>query len=560
MRLLLQGAYEVGRHPLGYEVDEVRAGVDWLVANRPPGTPVGLVGQGEGGMVALHASALDARVDATWIGGCFGPRESSWNEPIDRNLWSYLRNFGAAEVASLTAPRALLIEACLGPEVDGPRPPRNGRADAASGSLTTPKVEAVRAEFARLIRMTEVMVQLRFQLVAEADGRGTSNANGRTFSTFADLLKLPKDENERPVGPMKVGALTDPKARQAWVVQGLQAHTQRLLQTSELRRTALWPKLEGQSAKTWPEATASFRERFHNDLIGKAPAPSLPANPQSVRLFDEPRWTAYAVKLDVWADVVASGILLWPKDLKPGERRPVVVCQHGLEGTPDALVDRKIKSVYNAYAARLADLGYIVYVPQNPYIGVDRFRKLQRKANPLGQSLFSVIVRQHERTLEWLSTLPNVDRDRIAFYGLSYGGKTAMRVPAILPGYCLSICSGDFNEWVVKTTNLDRPTSYLYTIEYDMYEFGLAEFANYAEMAALIAPRPFMVERGHLDPVAPDEWVGYEFAKVRKLYDLLGIGNRVEIGYFNQGHEIHAQASFAFLAKHLNWPRGLKEP
>jgi hypothetical protein len=40
---------------------------------------------------------------------------------------------------------------------------------------------------------------------------------------------------------------------------------------------------------------------------------------------------------------------------------------------------------------------------------------------------------------------------------------------------------------------------------------------NYAEMAALIAPRPFMVERGHFDGVAPDETVGYEFAKVRHL-------------------------------------------
>ena len=41
----------------------------------------------------------------------------------------------------------------------------------------------------------------------------------------------------------------------------------------------------------------------------------------------------------------------------------------------------------------------------------------------------------------------------------------------------------------------------------------------YAEMAALIAPRPFMVERGHFDGVAPDETVAYEFAKVRHLYN-----------------------------------------
>ena len=63
--------------------------------------------------------------------------------------------------------------------------------------------------------------------------------------------------------------------------------------------------------------------------------------------------------------------------------------------------------------------------------------------------------------------------------------------------------------------------------EYEIFEFDLGSTFNYAEMAALIAPRPFMVERGHFDGVAPDEAVAYEFAKVRHLYDAkLGIGDR----------------------------------
>ncbi len=75
-------------------------------------------------------------------------------------------------------------------------------------------------------------------------------------------------------------------------------------------------------------------------------------------------------------------------------------------------------------------------------------------------------------------------------------------------------------------------------------------------MAALIAPRPFQVERGHKDGVAPDEWVGYEFAKVKRTFDMLGLADRVDITYFNAGHQIEGKGSFAFLAKHLNWPRG----
>ena len=64
-----------------------------------------------------------------------------------------------------------------------------------------------------------------------------------------------------------------------------------------------------------------------------------------------------------------------------------------------------------------------------------------------------------------------------------------------------------------------------------------------------------MVERGHDDGVAPDEWVAYEFAKVRRFYDKAGIGDRTEIEFFEGPHTIHGVGTFTFLRKHLNWPR-----
>ena len=61
--------------------------------------------------------------------------------------------------------------------------------------------------------------------------------------------------------------------------------------------------------------------------------------------------------------------------------------------------------------------------------------------------------------------------------------------------------------------------------EYEIFEFDLGSTFNYAEMAALIAPRPFMVERGHSDACALDEAVADESAKVRS--PLSGqVGNR----------------------------------
>ena len=154
-----------------------------------------------------------------------------------------------------------------------------------------------------------------------------------------------------------------------------------------------------------------------------------------------------------------------------------------------------------------------------------------------------------------IQTLDFVDPRRIGFYGLSYGGKTAMRVPPLVPDYCLAICSADFNEWVDKNASTRNPRSYSDKGEYEIFEFDLGSTFNYAEMAALIAPRPFMVERGHHDGVADDWTVAHEYSKVRFLYAAqLGIPERTEIEWFVGPHTINGQKSFEFLHKHLDWP------
>ena len=104
----------------------------------------------------------------------------------------------------------------------------------------------------------------------------------------------------------------------------------------------------------------------------------MPLNPRSRLVLDEKEFTGYEIVLDVYDDVVASGILLLPKDLKPGEKRPVVVCQHGLEGVPMDTINEDPKSrawgPYKGFSSALCKRGFIVYAPQNPYRGRDRFR------------------------------------------------------------------------------------------------------------------------------------------------------------------------------------------
>jgi hypothetical protein len=260
--------------------------------------------------------------------------------------------------------------------------------------------------------------------------------------------------------------------------------------------------------------------------------------------------------VDVWRDVFAWGVLCIPKDIRPGEKRPVVICQHGLEGTPYHTIDTSGRAYegYKSFAARLAAHGFVTFAPHNPYRGHNEFRSMQRKANPLKASLFSIITPQHSQILNWLETLPFVDKNRIGFYGLSYGGKSAMRIPAIENRYQLSICSADFNEWVRINADIHFPTAYMYRgEEYEMPEWDLGHAFNYAEMAYLIAPRPFMVERGHSDGVGIDPWIAYEFDRAHRVYDCLGISDKCLIEYFDGPHTIHGVGTFEFLRRELGF-------
>ena len=552
-------SFEAGRHIIGFEVQEVLAAVDGFEKeNETLPLPIGVIGYGEGGLIALYSAALDSRIAAAVVSGYFEPRESVWQQPIYRDVWGLVREFGDAELASLIAPRTLIVEGSNVPEVLAPP-----EADAEhqpfacpNGRLTTPSLEQVEVEVKRARSFYEQLGCGDCLKLIRADSNDGRPGSEPALSAFLQAL-AGRDVSLQPSrAAAKVVAAAGPRPQTKEQFDQIVDFAQAVIRKSPDERREFWKKADVSTVTAWKQSTQSYRNYIWSEVIGRLPSPTLPINPRTRQIFDAPRFMGYEVMLDVWPGVFAYGILLVPKGMKPGERRPVVVCQHGLEGRPVDVADPSIDShFYHHFAASLADEGFITYAPQNPYTGDDNFRVLQRLGHPIKLSLFSFILGQHEQTLNWLSALPCVDPKRIGFYGLSYGGKTAVRVPPLLDRYALSICSGDFNQWVWKTTTVLDSHSYMLTKEYDMYEFDFANVVNYAELADLMVPRPFMVERGHNDPVSIDEQVAFEYARVREFYSKLKLGPDTEIEFFNGPHEIHGKGTFEFLRTHLDWQR-----
>jgi dienelactone hydrolase len=548
-------AYHMGRHVIGFEVQMVMAAVDWFRERHGEKLKIGVCGYGEGGLIAFYAVAVDPRIDATLVSGYFDSRQKVWAEPIYRNVWGLLHEFGDAEVASLILPRSLIIEHSTTPTILNQK-----------GELHTPEFASVKVEFDRIESGPNFP---RPSLVSGPSGKPATPFSSPAVAAFAralgtrDLTALPEDN----AGGIQTAF--NPALRQRDLVHEMETYVQNLVRESDKVRNkfflySVMPELaesQWSTARRHPthppekfiEGAKPFRQKFWEEGMGRFDDPLLPFNPRTRKVAESPKWIAYDVVLDVFPDLSAWGVLVLPKDLKPGERRPVVVCQHGRNGLPRDTLDAN-NSAYNNFAGALAEQGFITFAPHNLYRGEDRYRWLCRKANTVKGTLFSFIIAQHDQILRWLATLPNVDAEHIAFYGLSYGGETAVRVPAILEKYCLSICSGDFNQWTHKVAATDEPFSFMRTIEWEMPYWNLGHTFDYAEMTYLMVPRPFMVERGHLDRVGVDSWVSYEYAKTRWLYAQLGMEDRTQIEYFQGGHSINGEGTFEFLHKYLNWP------
>ncbi len=544
-------AFHMGRHVIGYEVQTVQAAVDWLHA-RHPGVKAGVCGHAEGGLTAFYVAAVEPRIDAALVSGYFDSRQRVWAEPIYRNVRGLLREFGDAEIAGLILPRGLTIEHSPVPDVTGHK-----------GEWHTPDFASVQAEVQRIATGT----LLQKPSLIRSDAGPYSDAALTAFSAQLGVRKLAPLSDAAPVEQRKA---FDSAARHARLFQEMENHVQRLVQRSEHVRDdaflfSIMPELELSKWSTEPqhpthppekfiEGAKRYRELFRDETMGRFDEPLLPFNARTRVVKETDKWIAYDVVLDVYPELFAWGLLVVPKDLKPGERRPVVVCQHGRDGIPRDLLDGD-KTGYRNVAAVLAERGFITFAPHNLYRGEDRYRWLSRNANTVKATLFSFITASHDQILRWLDTQPFVDGSRIAFYGLSYGGETAVRVPPLLEKYCLSICSGDFNQWTRKVAATDEPFSFMRTIEWEMPYWNLGHTFDYAEMSYLMLPRPFMVERGHLDLVGRDQWVAHEYAKVRWLYAQLGLADRTQIEFFQGGHSMRAEGTFDFLHKHLNWPK-----
>src|SRR5690554_5609395 len=536
--------HELGRTVTGFEVQKIEAIVDWIEQQNKLDHKIGIAGYGEGGLIAFYASALDTRVDVTLVSGYFAPREEIWKEPIYRNLWGLLKEFGDAEIATLIAPRSFIVEYSDVPAYDSEK--NNGKKIDPPGDLWTHTFNEVESEFNRISSLTGENIGQRV-LLKNGTNQTLPFGSEEALNAFMGYMGNNNPVHISNIIPVDTREEFDSRERMGRMVEQMVGHTQLLLRDSEYVRQEFTEEWDNQE---------DIRQFFQEEMVGWTHQDFLPINPRSKKVEEHDEYNVYEVLIDVLPNVEMWGVMLIPTDIEPGEKRSVVVLQHGRGGDPyKSLVET---NTYYGISRRLAEKGFVVFSPFGNWTGETQFLWFDRIAKPSKKSLWTTVGRQHQQLIRWLSTLPFVDTDHIGIYGKSIGGQAASLIASMVSEYAVSINCAYFNEGARKHTSVYFPTSFVFHVDSEMPMWNRGHTLEYAEMAnMLIFPRPFMVEHGKKDGIAPHGWVEHEYAKVQEYYTENGMEERTVLDHHEGGHIINGIKTIPFLAKHLDWPAAI---
>jgi len=371
----------------------------------------------------------------------------------------------------------------------------------------------------------------------------------RSAAMLADRLDLPPKNGEVVCPARCVTARQAEVWRNEHFEERLR-HLRALIAASEAKREARWA-LATRPPDEFPKIKLAMLAEYRR-LVGEVPNDGRPLRPRSELILSTKKYRAYRVLLDVTDGVEVYGNLLVPEGIQG--RAAAVVCQHGLSGTPEMItgLGRAEDTPYHEFGRRLAERGYVVFAPLIlHYHPVAWTNDQARMADAAGMMRVALAVAQTRRVVDFLAGLPFVDPKRIGYYGLSYGGYSAIWISPLEERLAAVVVSGHFNDWRSKITADSTATSYLLHPDEDFYNWDVLHRFTHVEILAMVAPRPVCIEYGTRDGITTPEWTAYAWKQLARIRDHLGLGDLIILAQFDGVHEVRCEGSFVFVDRFL---------
>lgn len=316
-------------------------------------------------------------------------------------------------------------------------------------------------------------------------------------------------------------------------------------QTLHLREKDEAPK----DRKAWEAQRAGLREHmFHH--MGSFPekACDLQAKELGVLKRDGFRIEklTFQSRPDLWVTANA-----YVPDPLPAKKVPAVLCVHGHWAW--ARIDPNVV----ARCLGLVKLGFFV-LAVDAFGSGERFTKPARGTYhgglygstlwPVGQTLLGMQVYDNRRAVDYLSTRPEVDADRLGVTGASGGGNQTMYAGALDERFkaAVPVCSvGTYQSYLHAACCVCEVLP------------GALTFAEEAEVLALVAPRALMVVNASRDNI--NFSIGEakkSIDRARKVFELYSVADKIKHATFESPHAYNQPMREAMYGWMTRWLKG----
>ncbi|MGL6174168.1 MAG: dienelactone hydrolase family protein [Cellulosilyticaceae bacterium] len=276
------------------------------------------------------------------------------------------------------------------------------------------------------------------------------------------------------------------------------------------------------------------------------------------------------VEPHVWMPVY----VLYPHSIEKGVKRPCVIAAHGhlgagkyaVAGRVDIpSVKEKIEHYNYDYGVQLVKEGYIVFCPDARGFGerrestkqtdqVEDFitstcSQLSNMALPLGRTVAGMCTWDLMRLIDYIETRIECDLDKLGCVGFSGGGMQTLWLAALDERIKCGVTSGYFYGYKDALLKLSGNCACNYVPH-------LWEYIDMGDLAALIAPRPLLIQSAQSDKLNGErglENVLEQMNILKQAYSLFEQVDDLEHDVVEGGHKWHTPMPIKFIKKHLTF-------
>jgi len=300
-----------------------------------------------------------------------------------------------------------------------------------------------------------------------------------------------------------------------------------------------------------------------HELLGLDRMIPCPANPRITEEIQCDGYSRQRVEIDTEPGVTMPLYVLIPDDAH--RPLPPIIAAHGhLSGgkiSPAGVteipgVGEAVLNYNYDYGVKCAQRGYIVFCPdargmgerrESMYEGPESFfgrscDQLTNMAVPLGITVIGMWTWDLMRLLDYIETRPDSQGHEIGSIGLSGGGLQTLYLAAIDERVAVAVVSGYFygvRDSLISLCCCDCN-----------YVPHLWEYIDIGDLAALIAPRPLLIETGTQDELngargLPNVIEQVEIA--RRAYGMLEAPDHLSHDIFEGGHRWNGIKAYPWL-------------